>query len=119
MRALVLFVCSLLAVGAACRNPDVPDLGDASVTPLDPGEATTLAETFLGARGIRAEEACRCAGDVPFCRAETDPPLSVEERACLEENLERGGVAFRTVIPCLRDAADAYVTCGSALSCPE
>lgn len=111
---------SLLVLGAlGCGQPDVPSNDDGSVTPLEPGEAEALADVFLEARATRGGEACRCAGDVAFCEAETIPPIDMDDRACLIARVALGGVAFRETIPCLQAAADAYADCGASFTCPE
>ena len=103
----------------ACRNPSPNSEGDASVTPLEPGEVSSLSDSFLEGRNAHGVESCRCAGDVPFCESETIPPLDASGRVCLEGAIEAGGLGFRAAIPCFTDAALTYVTCASAHTCPE
>lgn len=112
-------IVAVLVGVMACRNPSPNTQGDASIMPLDPGEASSLSDSFVEGRHAHGVESCRCAGDVPFCEAETFPPLDVAARVCLEGAIEAGGVGFRTAIPCFADAAATYVTCASAHSCPE
>lgn len=114
MRALGLL---LLLVG--CGTPEVPSLGDASTAPLPREEAETLATVFLDARDARGTESCRCAGDVPFCKAETFPDLTPEQRACVIDRIEVGGDGMRFAIPCLAAAAEAFVQCGAPHACPD
>lgn len=125
MRRAPSVVLALVLLGA-CGGGGGHAGVDAGVCPLDDdaggldaGTNVDVVDRFLATRDAQAEEACRCASDVPFCLSQTAPPPTTEQRTCLDSTFASDLPAFTKTTVCLEGAVSRYLACATPHACAE